>query len=76
MSAIDFFSDRVVKGRGEYVCHHCRHAIPRGTTHVSVSSRSSGVYHTHRAHQDCHAAAMGRPISVTIAAAPSVESFA
>ncbi len=60
MSREDFYSEHTVRGRKAYVCQFCRQAIEKGAAHVSVSSRSAGDYHTHRAHLACHESATGQ----------------
>lgn len=38
----DFFSARNVHGRRTYQCDGCKCALPKGTLHTSISSRSMG----------------------------------
>jgi hypothetical protein len=68
MSVVDaglyFYSERPVRaGRRDYVCTFCRGAIPRGVSHVCVSSGprlGGGEVWSVRAHADCLALAQGR----------------
>lgn len=57
---VDHYSERVVRGRRDYVCTFCRRGIERGLQHVRISNCVGGDWRTCRAHLDCHATASGR----------------
>lgn len=53
---LEFYRQRAVVGRKQYVCSQCGQPIPLGERHYAIALKADGDFASYREHVECRAA--------------------